>query len=81
VHSDWDVVPHQRDQPLSSLDVNSGALIFRVKQCSHYEKMFGMVSRYLVSMVDTCRPRTLSMQDINIKVPSELYGKDDATEK
>jgi len=73
VHSDWDVVPHQRDQELSSLEVNSGALIFRVIQCSHYEEMFGMVSWYLVSMVDTCRPGTLSTRDINIKVPSELY--------
>jgi len=32
-----------------------------------------MVSRYLVSMVVTCRPRTLSTWDINIEVPPELY--------
>jgi len=37
------------------------------------EQMFGMVSRYLVSMVVTSRPPTLSTQDINIEVPSELY--------
>ena len=37
------------------------------------EEMFGMVSRYLVSMVVTCRPRTLSTRDINIEVPPELY--------
>ena len=34
--------------------------------------MLGIVSRYLVSMVVTCRPRTLSMRDINIEVPPEL---------
>ena len=37
------------------------------------EEMFGMVSRYLASMVVTCRPRTLSTRDINIEVPPELY--------
>ena len=37
------------------------------------EEMFGMVSRYLVSMVNTCRPRTLLTRDINIEVPPELY--------
>jgi len=37
------------------------------------EEMFEMVSRYLVSMVVTCRPRTLSTRDINIEVPPELY--------
>jgi len=66
------VVLHQRNQELASPEVNGGAIIFRVKRCSHYEEMFGMVSRYLVSMVNTCRPRTLSTRDINIKVPSEL---------
>jgi len=73
VYSDWDVVAHQRDQELSTLEVNSGVLIFRVKHGAHYEEMFGIVCRYLVSMVDTCRPRTLSTRDINIKVPSELH--------
>jgi len=32
-----------------------------------------MVSRYLVSMVDTCRLGTLSTQDINIEVSPEVY--------
>jgi len=73
VKSDWDVMPHQRNQELSSPEANGGAIIFRVKQCSHYEEMIGMVSRYLVSMVDTCRLGTLSTQDINIEVPPELY--------
>ena len=73
MNSDWDVVLHQRYQELSSPYLNGGAIIFRVKRCSHHEEMFGMVSRYLVSMVDTCRPRTLLMRDINIKVPPELY--------
>jgi len=40
-----------------------------------------MVSRYLVRMVVTCRPRTLSMRDINIEVPPELYRNHHATEK
>jgi len=67
------VVPHQRNQELSSLEVNGGAIIFRVKKCSHYEEMFGIVSRYLVSIEDTCRPGTLSMREINIEVSPELY--------
>ena len=66
-------MPHPRNEEPSSQEVNGGAIIFRVKQCSHYEEMFGIVSRYLVSMVDTCGPRTLSTWDINIEVPSELY--------
>jgi len=37
------------------------------------EEMSRMVSRYLVSMVVTSRPRTLSTRDINIEVPPELY--------
>jgi len=37
------------------------------------EEMFGMVSRYLVSIVVTCRPGTLSTRDINIEVPPKLY--------
>jgi len=37
------------------------------------EEMLGIVSRYLVSMIVTCRPRTLSTRDINIEVPPELY--------
>jgi len=73
VNSNWDMVPYQRNQEHSSPEVNGGATVFRVKRCSHYEEMFGMVSRYLVSMVDTCRPCTLSMRDINIEVPPELY--------
>jgi len=32
-----------------------------------------MDRRYLVSMVDTCRPHSLLMRDINIEVPPELY--------
>jgi len=40
-----------------------------------------MVSRYLVSIVVTCRPRTLSTRDINIEVPPELYSNHHATEK
>jgi len=56
VNSDWEMVPHQRNQELSSLMVNCGVIIFRLKLCSHYEKMFEMVSRYLVSMVNTCGP-------------------------
>ena len=31
-----------------SLEVNGGAIILRVKRCSHYEEIFGMVSRFLV---------------------------------
>ena len=73
MNSDWNVVPHQRNQELSSPDVNGGARLFRVKRCSHYSEMFGMVSRYLVSMVVTCRPSSLSTRDINIQVPPELY--------
>ena len=73
MNSDWNMVPHERNQELSSPEVNGGAIIFRVKQCSHYEEMFGIDSRYLVSMVDTCRPRTLSTRDTNIKLPPELY--------
>jgi len=73
VNSYWDVVLHQSNQELSSSEVNGGAIIFMVKQCSHYKAMFGIASRYLVSKVDTCRPRTLSTRDINIEVPPELY--------
>jgi len=74
VNSDWDVVPHQRNQKRSSLKLNSRVILFMVKRCSHYEAIFEMASRYyLVSMVDTCRPCTLSTQDINIKVPPKLY--------
>jgi len=57
VNSDWDMVPHQRSQELSSPIVNCVVIIFRLKLCSHYEKMFAMVSRYLVSMIDACGPR------------------------
>jgi len=73
VNSDWDVVPHQRNQELSSPEFNGGAVIFRVKRCSHYEEMFEMLTRYLISIVDTCTPRTLLTRDINIEVPPELY--------
>jgi len=73
VISDWDVMPHQRNQECSSPGVNDGAILFRVKRCSHYEKIFGMVSRYLVSMVDACKPGTLLTWNINIEVPLELY--------
>jgi len=73
VNSDWDVVPCQRNLGLSSREVNGRAIIFRVKWCSHYEEMFGMVSTYLVSMVDTCRLHTLSTRDVNIEVPPGLY--------
>ena len=41
------------------MKVNGGAIILRVKQCWHNEQMLGMVSRYLISMVDTYKPRTL----------------------
>jgi len=44
VHSNWDVVQHERNKELSSPDVNGGAIIFRVKRCLHYEEMFEMVS-------------------------------------
>ena len=73
MNSDWDVVPHQRNQELSSPEVNGGVIIFTVKQCLHYEEKFGIVSRYLVSMVDACRPGTLLTRDINIEVPPERY--------
>ena len=73
MNSNWNVVPHQRNQELSSSDVNGGMILFRVKRCSHYAKMLEIVSRYLVSMVVTCRPRTISTRDINIEVPPELY--------
>jgi len=43
--------------------------------------MSRMVSRYLVRMVVTCRPRTLSTRDINIEVSPELYWNHHATEK
>ena len=59
MNSDWDVMPHWRNQEPPSLEMNSGAIIFRVKLCSHYEEMLGMVSRHLVNMVDTCRLCTL----------------------
>jgi len=59
VNSDWDVVPYQKNQERTSPEVNTGAILFMVKQCSHYEEILGMVSRYLVSIVNTCRPRTL----------------------
>ena len=66
-------MPYQRNQELSSLEVNGRAIIFRVKQCSHFQEMFGIGSRYLVSIGDTCRPRTLSTWDLNTEVPPELY--------
>jgi len=59
VNSNYDVVLDQRHPELSSPEVKGGAIIFRVKQCLHYKGIFGKASRYLVSMVDTCRPRTL----------------------
>jgi len=34
------------------------------------EEMFGMVSRYLVSIIVNCRLRTLSTRNINIEVAS-----------
>ena len=68
------MVPHRRNGSLSSPEVNSGAIRFRVNWFSHHEEMFGMVSRYVVSMVDTWRPRTLSTRDINIEVPISLAG-------
>ena len=43
----------------SSPEVNCWLILFRVRWCSHYEEMFKMASRYLVSMVDTCRLGTL----------------------
>jgi len=55
VNSDWNVVLHQRNQDLSNSEVNAGAIIFIVERCWHYEKIFGIVSRDLVSIVDTCR--------------------------
>ena len=73
MNSDRDVIPHQRNLELSSPEVNGVAIIFRVKQGSHYEEMFRIGSRYLVSILDTCRPRTLSTQDINIELHPELY--------
>jgi len=73
VNSNWDVVPYQKNQKLSSREVNGGTMIFRVMECSYYAEMLGMVSRYLVSMEDACRQRTLLMRNINIEVPSELY--------
>ena len=73
MNSDWDVVPQQRNQERSSPEVNSRAILFRAKWCSDYQEMFGMVSRYLVSMVDACKLYILSTRDINIEVPLELY--------
>ena len=73
MNSDWDVVPHQRNLELSSSEVNGGTMMFRVKQCFYHEERFELVSRYLVSMINTGRPRTLLIRDINIKVPLELY--------
>ena len=73
MNSDWDMVPHQRNQEPSSPEVNSEVIIFSVIWYSHYEEMFGMISRHLVCMVDTYTPCTLSTQDINIKIPPELY--------
>ena len=73
VNSAGEVVPHQRNQERSSPQVNSGAIVFRLKWCLHYEKMFWMTSTYLVSMGNTCRTHILLMRDINIEVPSELY--------
>ena len=81
MNSDWDMVPHQRNQELFSLEVNGGAIIFRIKRCSHYKEMFGVVSKYLVSMVNTCRPHPPSTCDINIKLPPELYYNHHTTEK
>ena len=73
MNTDWDVVPNQENQDLSSPEDNGGVIIFRVKRCSYYEEMFRMVGRYLVSMVDTCRPCSLATGDINIEVPP-LFG-------
>jgi len=67
------MVPHQRNQELSSLEVKWWGDIILGQKVFALEEMFGMVSRYLVSMVVTCRPRTLSTWDINIEVPLELY--------
>jgi len=39
VNSDWDVVPHERNLELSNPEGNGGAIIFRVKRCSHSEAM------------------------------------------
>ena len=58
VNSDWDVMPHQRNQELSSPQVTRGAIII-IRQCAQYKEMFGIICRYLVSMVDTCRLGTL----------------------
>ena len=73
MNSDLDMVPHQSNLAISSLEVNGGAIIFMFKRFSHYDEIFRMVSRDSVSMVDTCSPRTLSRRDLNIKVPPELY--------
>jgi len=59
VNSDWDLVPCQKNQELSSPAVNGKVIIFSVKQCVHYEEMFRMVRRYLVTMGDSCWPHTL----------------------
>jgi len=73
VNSDWNVVPHERNPELSSLEVKWWGDIIQGQKGFALEEMFGMVGRYLVSMVVTCRLRTLSTRDINIEVPLELY--------
>ena len=75
MNSYWDIVPvlYQRIRELSSPEVNGGGIIFRVKHCSHNEEMFRIVIRYLVSMVDSYRLRTLSTRNINIEVPLVLH--------
>ena len=73
MNSDSHVVAHQRNHELSSQEVNRGACIFQVKQYLRNKAMLGMIGRYLVSMEDTCWWHILSSQDINIKVPLELY--------
>ena len=73
MNSYWDVIPHKRNQELSSPEVNGATIILSVKQGSHCHQVFEMGSRYLVCMVDTFRLCSLLMGDINIQEPSELY--------
>ena len=79
--SDWCVKTRQRNRKSSNSEVEGGAIIFRVKRCSHCSEAYEMVSRYWVSMVVRCSPRLLSTRDINIEVPPELYWNHQATEK
>ena len=81
MNSDRNLVPHQGNQEYSSAEVNGGVIISRLKRCSHNEAIFTIVGRYLVSMVDTCRPRALSTWDINIRVSPKLYSNYHPTEK